>query len=75
LQTIYKIWAFRRNTTQKNFGLSHILMPENNTYRETPPFGGAIQEAGVKNNKIKKVLPVTLWKLNAREGFRFPLQF
>jgi hypothetical protein len=29
-------------------------MPENNTYRETPPFG-AIQEAGaVKNNKIKK---------------------
>ena len=33
-------------------------------------FGGAIQEAGaVKSNKIKKVRPVILWKLNAKEGF------
>lgn len=31
-------------------------------------FGGAIQEAGaVKNNKIKKVLLQTLWKLKGKE--------
>ena len=39
-------------------------------------FGGAIQEAGaVKSNKIKKALPVTLWKLNGKGGFLSLLLF
>jgi peptide subunit release factor RF-3 len=51
-------------------------MPENNTYRETPPFGGAIQEAGaVKNNKIKKGATSDFMEIERREVFRFPLRF
>jgi hypothetical protein len=72
---LYKYGLLEEIQRQKNFRLSHILMPEKQ-HLETPPFGGAIQEAGaVKNNKIKKVLPVTLWKLNAREDFGFYFSF
>jgi peptide chain release factor 3 len=69
--------GFRRNTTQKNFRIiSHPDAGKTTLTEKLLLFGGAIQEAGaVKNNKIKKVLPVTLWKLNAREVFRFPLRF
>jgi peptide chain release factor 3 len=58
--------AFRRNTTQKNFWIiSHPDAGKQHLLRNSS-FGGAIQEAGKRIIKLKKVLPVTLWKLNAR---------
>jgi peptide chain release factor 3 len=74
LQTIYIIHELLKEIQRRRtFGIiSHPDAGKTTLTEKLLLFGGAIQEAGaVKNNKIKKVPLVTLWKSNVKGDFCF----